>query len=185
MIVPAFLFFGSVAALLAAFAVPGWTDLALLAAPSALAAAYLLYRARGAHSRPPKRWVVIDGSNVMHWRNNVPDIAVVRDVVIMLSANGFTPGVAFDANAGYLVEGRYMNERAFSRILGLPLDRILVVEKGTPADPTILAAARGLDARIVTNDRYRDWADAHPEVAVKGHLVRGGYRDGKLWLDLG
>lgn len=120
----------------------------------------------------------------MHWRDNVADITVVRDVVIMLSSLGFTPGVAFDANAGYKVADRYMNEHAFSRILGLPVDRLLVVGKGVPADPTILAAARALDARIVTNDRYRDWIADHPEVLTPGHLIRGGYRDGRLWLDL-
>jgi len=37
----------------------------------------------------------------------------------------------------------------------------------------------------VTNDRYRDWAEAHPEIKEPGHLIKGGYRDGKVWLDLG
>jgi hypothetical protein len=59
-----------------------------------------------------------------------------------------------------------------------------VVNKGNPADPTILAAARDLKARIVSNDRYRDWTESHPEVAKPGHVIRGGYRDGNLWLDL-
>ena len=120
----------------------------------------------------------------MHWRDNVADIGVVREVVLTLSSLGYSPGVAFDANAGYLISGKYMNERAFSQILGLPLDRILVLGKGTPADPAILGAARDLGARIVSNDRYRDWAADHPEVAAHGHLVRGGYREGALWLDL-
>lgn len=115
----------------------------------------------------------------MHWRDNVADIGVVREVVLTLSSLGYSPGVAFDANAGYLISGKYMNERAFSQILGLPLDRILVVGKGTPADPAILGAARDLGARIVSNDRYRDWAADHPEVATPGHLVRGGYREGR------
>lgn len=39
-----------------------------------------------------------------------------------------------------------------------------------------------MGARIVTNDRYRDWAEAHPEIATPGHLIRGGWREGKLWL---
>lgn len=62
--------------------------------------------------------------------------------------------------------------------------QIVVVPKGTQADSHILTAARGLGARIVTNDRFRDWADMFPEVHDKGHLIRGGYRDGVLWLDL-
>ncbi|SDZ60416.1 hypothetical protein SAMN05444004_13012 [Jannaschia faecimaris] len=44
--------------------------------------------------------------------------------------------------------------------------------------------ARDMGAIVVTDDRYRDWADDFPEVRRKGHLVRGGYRDGKLWLNL-
>ena len=170
--------------LLAALFVPGWADLALLFAPLALAAAFVLFRASRKAPAAPKRWVVIDGSNVMHWRGNTADIDVVREVLGVLSARGFTSGVAFDANAGYLIEGRYLGERAFSRILGLPVDRVLVVGKGTPADPAILGAARDLGARIVTNDRYRDWAADYPEVARPGHLVRGGFRDGALWLGL-
>ncbi len=192
MIVPAGLLFASLAALIAAFVVPGWADLVILAAPCTLAAAYILSRqvlaqprAHAARPRtPPPPPVVIDGSNVMHWRDNVADIAVVRDVVLTLSSRGYAPGVAFDANAGYLISGRYMNERAFSEMLGLPVSRILVVGKGTPADPVILSAAQALSARIVTNDRYRDWAADHPEVATPGHLIRGGFRDGALWLDL-
>ena len=34
----------------------------------------------------------------------------------------------------------------------------------------------------MTNDRYRDWTEAHPEVAEPGHLIRGGMQDGKVWL---
>jgi hypothetical protein len=74
---------------------------------------------------------------------------------------------------------------AHSRALGLAEDRIMVVPKGTPADKYALIAARDLGAWIVTNDRFRDWAKAHPEVVTPGHLIRGDYRDGKLWLDLG
>ncbi|WP_342025477.1 hypothetical protein [Jannaschia faecimaris] len=61
---------------------------------------------------------------------------------------------------------------------------MLVVHKGEPAAPRILAMARDMGAIVVTDDRYRDWADDFPEVRRKGHLVRGGYRDGKLWLNL-
>ncbi|MCU0912684.1 MAG: hypothetical protein MUE98_15560, partial [Rhodobacteraceae bacterium] len=42
-----------------------------------------------------------------------------------------------------------------------------------------------LGAQIVTNDRFRDWVERFPEVRQPGHLVRGNYRDGALWLDLG
>lgn len=36
---------------------------------------------------------------------------------------------------------------------------------------------------MVSNDRYRDWAGEYPELTRPGQLIRGGYRDGALWLD--
>lgn len=60
----------------------------------------------------------------------------------------------------------------------------MVVNKGEPADPMILKMARDMGAIVITNDRFRDWAIDFPEVRTRGHLVRGGYRDGTLRLDL-
>lgn len=135
--------------------------------------------------RPGASELILDGSNVMHWRGDVPDLDTVRDVLRTLVARGFAPGVIFDANAGYLVSDRYRDDAWFAKRLGLPVARVLVVPKGVPADVTILRAARERGARIVTNDRYRDWTDLHPEVADPGHLVRGDYRGGSLRIDPG
>lgn len=184
MIVPAILVLVSLVAVAVTVLIPGWSDLGLVAFPSAIAAAFVMFRAYWAAPPTDPRRIIVDGSNVLYWRDNTPDLAVVSELVLQLSAQGFTPGVVFDANAGHVVAGRYLNERAFGRLLGLPTDQVLVVDKGNPADPTILAAARHLGARIVTNDRYRDWAALHPEVGRPGHLIRGGFRDGALWLDL-
>jgi len=164
------------------------SDLTLLALIFALAGLVLLPVAavgRWARRRGGKagRWIVVDGSNVMHWKDQTPQIATVIAVVQALRARGLTPGVVFDANAGYKIGGRYKGDREMARLLGLPRSRVLVVPKGTPADPWLLAAARDLGARVVTNDRFRDWAAAHPEVTEPGFLIRGGYRDGALWLD--
>lgn len=131
----------------------------------------------------PRRHVVVDGSNVMHWRDNTPDLEVLRAVVAELKRRGYTPGVVFDANAGYKLMGRYRHDGAMARLLGLPEDQVMVVPKGQVADGWILAAARDLGAPVVTNDRYRDWAEAHPEVTGPGYLIRGGYREGRLWLE--
>ena len=111
-----------------------------------------------------------------------PQIETVREVLDHLSALGFSPGIVFDANAGHKLAGRYLHHAAFAELLGLAEDRVMVVNKGTPADATILAAARDLDARIVSNDRFRDWLDQHPEVDRPGALIRGGFVDGTLWL---
>jgi hypothetical protein len=131
---------------------------------------------------PSKTWILVDGSNVMHWQDNTPQLAPVLRVIEDLQARGFAPGVVFDANAGHKLFGKYLNERDLSRMLTLPVDQVLVVPKGTPADPYILDTARAFKAQIVTNDRYRDWATLYPEVAGPDLLIWGGFRDGKLWL---
>lgn len=130
-------------------------------------------RLRPETRRPRGNWIVVDGSNVMHWQGNAPSLDPVLQVVRDLQARGFDPGVVFDANAGWKLFGKYLNEHELGRMLGLPKDQVLVVPKGTPADPYILATARQFNARIVTNDRYRDWAEAHPEIAQPGFLIRG------------
>lgn len=138
---------------------------------------------RAGKSRKSGPNVVIDGSNVMHWNGEIPHLATLREVIAILRKQGFQPGVIFDANAGYKFADRYLDDGQFAKLLNLPGERVLVVNKGEPADPTILEAARELKAKVVTNDSYRDWASDYPEVATTGHLVKGGFRGGKLWMD--
>jgi Zc3h12a-like Ribonuclease NYN domain len=183
MIAPMILLSISFAGLAAALLMSGFSDLLLVAGPCALASVYLL--ARAYRRRRSERYIIIDGSNVMHWKDGTPQIDCLRDVVESLIAQGYAPGVVFDANVGHLIAGRYQHDGAMGKRLGLAEDRVMVVPKGKPADPVILETARELGAQIVTNDRYRDWAEAHPEVTTPGYLIRGGYRDGKLWLELG
>lgn len=128
--------------------------------------------------------MVVDGSNVMHWKDGTPDLASVRLVVDALTREGFAPGVIFDANAGYLLTGKYQHDRVLSQALGLPEERVMVVPKGTPADPAILTAARDMNARVVTNDRFRDWAGDFPEIRTAGHLIRGSVKNGHAELHL-
>jgi len=134
--------------------------------------------------REKPKWILVDGSNVLYWKDGTPQIDTLREVLGHLTARGYTPGVVFDANAGYLISGKYQHDGALGLLLGLAEDRVMVVGKGLPADTILLAAARDLGARIVTNDRYRDWVDTHPEVREPGHLIRGGFCDTGLWIDL-
>lgn len=184
MSVPGLLFLMSLAGVAVALSLPEMRDLILLAGPSAFASLWIWIGEWFGRGRTTARRVVLDGSNVMYWLGNAPRVSTVVEVLSELNRRGFAPSVLFDANAGYLLGDRYMDDRTFAHLLGLPDRNVRVVPKGTPADPYILAAARKLGARIVSNDRFRDWAEDHPEVADKGHLIRGGYRDGKLWLDL-
>lgn len=186
MIVPLLLVILSAGGLVAALILPSLSDpVLLLAVPCGLASLILLWHAYRNRQKNRPTYIVLDGSNIMHWKDGKPQVETVRGVVAYLKAQGFSPGVVFDANAGHLLFGKYLHHGAMGRQIGLAEDRVMVVNKGTPADPTILAAARDLGARIVTNDRYADWSATHPEVRETGHLVRGGYREGRLWLDLG
>ncbi|MFN7002466.1 MAG: NYN domain-containing protein [Roseinatronobacter sp.] len=128
--------------------------------------------------------VVLDGSNIMHWRKGEPDLGPVREVIDDLSRRGFRTGVVFDANAGYKLEGRYRHHEVLARKLGLSQDLVMVVNKGEPADFTILRVAQDFGARVVTNDRFREWTDQFPKVAEPGFLISGGYRRGVLQLDI-
>ena len=170
-----------------ALALPAYGDLILLAGPMAIASLFLLVRqwvARDPKSPVPSLLhLVIDGSNVLHWNENRPEIASVIAVVKRIRSEDFTVGVIFDANVGYKIGSRYLDDADLARLLDLPVDRVLVVPKGVQADGYILQAARGLQARIVTNDLYRDWAVDFPELSKPDFLITGGFRAGELWLD--
>ncbi len=164
---------------------PGYADLGFLAlvtgAGALLLVAQAFWRRRGQRAQP---YILLDGSNVMHWGNGQPSLVPVREVVSQLKKQGYRPGVVFDANAGYKLEGRYFNHRVLARRLGLSPDLVLVVNKGEPADPFILQAAQDYDARIVSNDRFRDWSEHFPQVTQPGYLVRGRVHQGAVRLDL-
>jgi hypothetical protein len=145
-----------------------------------LAFVLLARRKRG----PDIPWIVVDGSNVMYWIDETPSLETVRMVVDAVRAEGFRPVVWFDANAGYLTAGRYLGPQLLSGQIGVPARQVFVAEKGVPADPLILQDAKELRARVVTNDRYRDWAERFPKVQEPGFLVRGRIRDGAVSLRL-
>jgi hypothetical protein len=139
---------------------------------------------KGSRRKGGARFILVDGSNVMHWRDNTPSIEPVRAVITSLKAAGYTPGVVFDANAGYKLEGRYRNHYKLAKSIGLPHEQVMVVPKGEPADPMILRAARDYGGRVVSQDRFRDWEGEFPELRRPDFRVRGGYDGDKLWLDL-
>jgi hypothetical protein len=128
--------------------------------------------------------VVVDGSNVMYWRDETPRADTLRAVVDHLKGLGLSPIVVFDANAGYLLAGRYLRADELGQVLGLAERHVRVVPRGCQADPEILDMAFDMGARVVSNDRFRDWAEDHPELSRPGHVIRGRYDGGKLVLDM-
>jgi hypothetical protein len=152
----------------------------LICAISAAAAAILLLLAR---LRAEPQYIVIDGSNVMHWRDRTPSMKTVQQVVSQVTEQGFVPVVWFDANVGYKIGDQYLGPYPLSRMLGISVRQVFVAPKGTPADPLLLDDAKTLAARVITNDRFRDWTDSHPQIKVPGFLVRGQMRDDVVELE--
>lgn len=176
----------SCAALIASLT--GFAPPALVIPAGLFAPLFLWLTIRGLGRKPGKsrlgkrEQVIVDGSNVMYWKDGEPRLDCLTEVMFKLSKMGFEPGVIFDANVGYLLTGAHKNDTAMSKLLAIPKARVLVAPKGTPADAMILQAARDLGARIVTNDRFRDWVKTYPEIKDPGHLIRGRYQQGDLKL---
>ncbi|MDP4893475.1 hypothetical protein [Cypionkella sp.] len=158
-------------------------ELLVMAGPAMLLSFWAWIKSLLARFVPPRNLIVVDGSNVLFWRENTPQIATLIEVLRRLEARGFLPGVVFDANAGHLVTGKFQDEASFAALLDLPQDRVRVVDKSTPADPVVLETARKYGVQVVSNDRFRDWADRFPEVNDPKHIRRGGYDAEGLWLD--
>jgi len=161
------------------------TSVSLEAAIILLGAAYFgqrLFRwwSRWRAGRPP--WIAVDGSNVLYWQDEIPSLQTVRHVVDALKRRGMKPVVWFDANVGHLVGDRYMGPSPLSRSLGLSQRQVIVAPKRTPADPLVIEGARTLKARIVSNDRFRDWQEQSPEVGKASSFLRGTIKNGALRL---
>ncbi|MBK0327608.1 hypothetical protein I5535_09885 [Rhodobacteraceae bacterium F11138] len=183
MFVPVLLFLISLAGMAFAVLIHGLvpSDLMLMSSLCFVAAAALVLWAA---LFPKKSYIVVDGSNVMHWRGGNPSITTVRQVVQQLIAQGYAPMIWFDANVGYKIGDRYLGPVPLARALGVPVRQVFVVSKGTPADPLLLAAAEELQARVVSNDQFRDWAEDYPMIKGKGFLILGSMRNGKVALNL-
>jgi rRNA-processing protein FCF1 len=158
-------------------------ELLLVAGPSLLLSLWAWLKTLMARWLPPRNLIVVDGSNVLFWRDNTAQLSTLIEVLRKLEARGFLPGVVFDANAGYLIDGQFKDEADFAALLDLPPNRVRVVDKSTPADPVVLDTARKYGVQVVSNDRFRDWADRFPEVNTPRHILRGGYDEDGLWLD--
>lgn len=184
MVLACWLIFLSASGTVLALVIPQASDWLLLSVPCLIASAIILFREWTGRATALQSWIIVDGSNVMHWQDGTARLGPLREVIAILQERDFIPGVVFDANAGYKLSDRYMDADALGHLLGLQQDQVMVVPKGEQADATILIAARDHGVRIVTNDRFRDWADSFPDVSQSSTLVRGGYRDGQLWLDL-
>jgi hypothetical protein len=122
--------------------------------------------------------VLIDGSNVMNWEvdagtADAPSLRPLACVLAALKARGVAAGVVFDANAGHRLEGRFMNHDDLAARLPTAAD-VLVVDKGTQADPVLIDIARAEGLIIISNDHFRDAPAARHLLKQKGFMAGEG-----------
>lgn len=112
-----------------------------------------------------KQIVLVDGSNVAHStegeKAQLANIVAVRE---KMTEEGFEPVVVVDAALRHQIDDRVGYEQLVESGV------VRQAPAGTDADYFILSFARELDARIVSNDRFRDRLGAFPDAADR--LIR-------------
>jgi hypothetical protein len=105
---------------------------------------------------------LVDGSNVAHSsEGEEARLENIKIVVRKLKAEGYQPIVVADAALRHQIDDKEGYERRVEE------GKIRQAPAGTDADYFLLAFARELDAVIVSNDRFRDRAEAFPEAAER------------------
>ena len=123
-----------------------------------------------------KRMVVIDGANVAYEERSAggkPKFSNLLKVRRELEEKGFEAVVLVDASLKYDIDDQEQLEKLIQS------QQVRQVPAGTDADYFIIQFAQELDALIVTNDRYKDYAQQYPWIPerrlpymiVKGEVV--------------
>ncbi|MGJ8543999.1 MAG: NYN domain-containing protein [Sulfitobacter sp.] len=123
-------------------------------------------------SRAKNPNIVIDGTNVMFWRDETAQIATLQMVVNQLRQKGFTPMVFLDASSRHHMGDTSYNEAKFAQSLGLPRTQVTVCPAKTEADAFILEYAQPRKLPVVTNDNFRD----RPQAARNVRLIHGHFQ---------
>ena len=102
--------------------------------------------------------VLVDGSNVAHsTEGERPQLANIVAVRQKLAEEGHEPIVVVDASLRHQIDDRAGYEQLVDEGI------VRQAPAGTDADYFLLSFARELDARIVSNDRFRDRMKQFPE----------------------
>jgi len=117
---------------------------------------------------------VVDGSNVLYWAGDGPELASLLAVLKRLRGKQSDIHVFFDASVGYKLFNRHVNAGEMASTLNLPADAVTIVPGGTDADVFLLQyAARHRDT-IVSNDRFKDNAKLAKGLPRMRGVVSGG-----------
>ncbi len=165
----------------------GWfvsTEVMLLGLACLAGALILLVFDAARRRATDAKLILLDGSNFMYWRGGEPRIETVREVIDYLAARGYKVGVVFGANAGYRLEGRYRHHDALARRLYLPAERVMVVNKGEPADGMLLRVAQDMARGLSPMTGSATGPDQFAQVAEPSFLVSGRYDAEQLQLNL-
>ena len=106
-----------------------------------------------------KDMVVIDGANVAYEEKSAggkPRLSNLLKVKREMEERGFDTVIIVDASLKYEIDDQTQMETLIES------QHIRQVPAGTDADYFILEIANEHDARIVTNDRYRDYQGRYP-----------------------
>ena len=123
-----------------------------------------------------KEVVVIDGANVAYEERSAggkPKLSNLLRVRSELEGRGLEAVIIVDASLKYDIDDQSQLETLIQS------QQVRQVPAGTDADYFIIQLADQLGARVVTNDRYRDYLEQYPWVSdrrlpymiVKGEVV--------------
>jgi len=129
---------------------------------------------RPAKSSKRKAGYVVDGSNVMYWAGNGPDIGSVSAVVQRMKATGKNFHVFFDASVGYKLFDRHASAKELAKGLNLDTALVTIVPGGTNADVFILKYASRHRDTVVSNDQFKDNAKLAKGLPRMRGAVSGG-----------
>ena len=123
-----------------------------------------------------KEAIVIDGANVAYEERSAggrPKLSNLLKVRCELEERGFEAIILVDASLKYDIDDQAQLQSLIAS------QQVRQVPAGTDADFFIIQLAEQVNARIVTNDRYKDYAERFPWIQerrlpymiVKGEVV--------------
>ncbi|AXI44800.1 hypothetical protein C1J03_01385 [Sulfitobacter sp. SK012] len=124
--------------------------------------------------RKTENGIIVDGTNVLYWDDQTPQLDTLRAVVADLKRRDLVPTVFLDASSRHHLKDTTLNEKRFAHALGLSQRAVMVCPAGTEADVFILKHARSTGQPILSNDRFGDRAQQRKGLRIiKGVIANG------------